>query len=140
MSAVDTIHASCVALDGRAILLTGPSGVGKSDLALRLIDRGWELVSDDYTIVTARDEGLFATAPVTIAGQIEIRGIGIVTMPCRADLPVFLCCELGMPVARMPEPRCVRIAGVHIPCTAISALEPSAPIKVEQALYKASIA
>lgn len=140
MKQADTVHASCVALDGRAVLLTGPSGVGKSDLALRLIDRGWELVSDDYTIVTARDEGLFATAPATIAGQIEIRGIGIVAMPCRTDMPVFLCCALGSPVDRMPEPRTTQIAGIQIACIAISALEPSAPLKVEQALNKASAA
>ena len=69
----ETIHASCVALGEQAILLTGPSGSGKSDLALRLLDRGAILVSDDYTVLTANRGRVVATAPATIAGRIEVR-------------------------------------------------------------------
>ena len=64
----DTVHASTVAIDGRAVLITGRSGSGKSDLALRLIDRGFALVSDDQTIVSRDGYQLVATAPATIAG------------------------------------------------------------------------
>ena len=62
MTAAVTLHATTVALGGRAVLLTGPSGAGKSDLALRLIDRGATLVSDDQTMVIRRDRRLFAAA------------------------------------------------------------------------------
>ena len=73
----ETLHASCVAKDGRAILISGRSGSGKSDLALRLIDRGADLVSDDYTIVRRVGGKLVATAPENIRNKLEIRGLGI---------------------------------------------------------------
>jgi len=76
----ETLHASTVALDGRAVLISGPSGSGKSDLALRLLDRGFILVSDDQTIVRKDGGHLVAGAPPTIAGKLEVRGIGIVDM------------------------------------------------------------
>src|SRR6476469_1669496 len=90
----ETVHASTVAVDGRAVLITGPSGAGKSDLALRLIDRGFTLVSDDQTIVKRDGDRLLATAPPTIAGKLEIRGIGIVEMDRVSDVPVALLIEL----------------------------------------------
>ena len=74
----ETLHASTVALDGRAVLICGPSGSGKSDLALRLIDRGFRLVSDDQTIVRKEGSKLIASAPPTIHGKLEIRGLGII--------------------------------------------------------------
>ena len=76
----ETVHASTVASDGRAVLISGPSGSGKSDLALRLLDRGFTLVSDDQTIVRRDGDRLVASAPPTIKGKLEIRGIGIVEM------------------------------------------------------------
>ena len=74
----ETVHASTVALDGRAVVIMGPSGSGKSDLALRLLDRGFTLVSDDQTVVKKNGDRLVASAPPTIAGKLEIRGIGVV--------------------------------------------------------------
>ena len=68
------VHASCVAIGGRAILLAGPPGAGKSDLALRLIDRGARLGSDDYTELRRVEGRLLARAPATIAGKIEVQG------------------------------------------------------------------
>ena len=73
----ETVHASTVALDGRAVLISGPSGSGKSDLALRLLDRGFALVSDDQTVVKKQGDALLASAPPSIAGKMEVRGIGI---------------------------------------------------------------
>jgi hypothetical protein len=70
------VHASCVACRGRAILIIGPSGSGKSDLALRLIDRGARLVSDDQTLVTLENGRLLASPPRTIQGLVEVRGLG----------------------------------------------------------------
>ncbi len=76
----ETIHASTVATEGRAVVIAGPSGSGKSDLALRLLDRGFTLVSDDQTTIKREADRLIASAPPNIAGKLEIRGIGIVDM------------------------------------------------------------
>jgi serine kinase of HPr protein (carbohydrate metabolism regulator) len=130
----ETIHASCVALGERAILLTGPSGSGKSDLALRLLDRGAILVSDDYTVLTANRGTLVATAPATIAGRIEVRGVGLVEIGHESGFPVGLIVNLDAPPERMPSGQSQVIAGVPLPVIAIAPFEASAPIKVELAL------
>ena len=126
----ETLHATSVAIDGRAVLLCGPSGVGKSDLALRLIDRGATLVSDDYTLVQRIDGALRATAPDTM----EVRGLGIVPMP-HGDAPVALLCDLFDQVDRMPPEGLSRaVAGLQVPVIKIAPFEVSAAIKVELAL------
>jgi serine kinase of HPr protein (carbohydrate metabolism regulator) len=130
----ETIHASCVAIGGRAVLLAGRSGVGKSDLALRLIDRGAVLISDDYTQLLRRQGKLRATPPANIAGKIEVRGIGIVEMAHVADVEVALLIDLDAPLVRMPERATRRLAGIEIPTSALAPLEASAPIKVERLL------
>ncbi len=129
------IHATSVAIGGRAVLLHGPSGAGKSDLALRLIDRGARLVSDDYTLLTPADGRLMADAPATIAGKMEVRGLGVIDMPPAGETPVALIAELAGPVERLPDEGLSRsLAGIDVPLLHIAALEPSAPIKVELAL------
>lgn len=131
----ETLHASCVACEGRAILILGRSGAGKSDLALRLIDRGGILVSDDYTVVRRVQGRLLASAPETIAGKIEVRGIGVVTFETVRDVPVGLAVDLDRDVERLPEPRDpLVVAGIKVPVIALSGLEPSAPVKAELAL------
>ena len=131
----ETVHATSVAIDGQAVLLAGPSGAGKSDLALRLIDRGAVLVSDDYTLIKRIDGRLIATAPVNIIGKIEVRGIGVVDLPYVAEAPVALLIDLFDLVDRMPDTPMMRmIAGVNVPVIKLVALEPSAPIKAELAL------
>src|SRR5437764_9928700 len=99
----ETVHASTVATEGRAVVISGPSGAGKSDLALRLLDRGFTLVSDDQTIVRRDGERLLATAPPNIAGKLEIRGIGIVELDHVADVPVALLVELTSEIQRLPD-------------------------------------
>jgi serine kinase of HPr protein (carbohydrate metabolism regulator) len=131
----ETLHASCVAIAGRAVLIEGPSGAGKSDLALRLIDRGAVLVSDDYTVVQRHDRSLLASAPSTIAGKMEVRGLGIIATANVDRVLVALLIMTGGTVERMPGAGLVRtIAGIDVPLVALAGLEASAPIKVEMAL------
>ena len=132
----ETLHAGCIAIGGRGVLIAGRSGSGKSDLALRLIDRGAGLVSDDYTIVEARDGHLFARPPETIAGRMEVRGIGIVEVEALPEAPLCLHLDLDSTPERLPEPGSVGIAGLFLPSLRFSALEASAPIKLEAALHK----
>jgi serine kinase of HPr protein (carbohydrate metabolism regulator) len=131
-----TLHATCIAIGGRAILLTGKSGSGKSDLALRLIDRGALLVSDDGTTVEVRDNILYASAPATIAGKIEIRGLGILETAAVPQAPLALCIALDQPVPRMPDEILPTrtIEGIAVPLLALDPFENSAAVKVEKAL------
>jgi serine kinase of HPr protein (carbohydrate metabolism regulator) len=131
----ETVHASTVSLDGRAVLITGPSGSGKSDLTLRLLDRGFALVSDDQTLVRREADRLIASAPSTIAGKLEIRGIGIVDMDHAGDTPVALLVELTSEIQRMPDDSRERpILGVSVPLISFDAMAASAPSKVAMAL------
>lgn len=130
----ETVHATTVAIGGRAVLIFGRSGAGKSDLALRLIDRGATLVSDDYTIVSARDDTLTTSPPATIAGKMELRGVGIIELPNESGVPAALVVDLDQDPDRLPEPGKRAVAGVEIPVISLHGLEPSAPIKVEKAL------
>jgi serine kinase of HPr protein (carbohydrate metabolism regulator) len=131
----ETVHASTVATDGRAVLITGPSGSGKSDLTLRLLDRGFTLVSDDQTIVRRDGDRLLASPPPTIAGKLEIRGIGIVDMDHSPDIPVALLVVLTSDIQRLPEDSRERpILGIPLPLISIDAMTASAPSKVALAL------
>ena len=141
MISSETLHASCVAIAGRAVLIQGLSGSGKSDLALRLIDRGGVLVCDDYTVVQRLGEKLIASAPANIAGLIEVRGLGLVTMPFQNEVPVALIVNISDSVTRMPDDRDTQtIAGVVLPRGQIMPLEASAPIKVELMLKARGLA
>ena len=131
----ETVHASTIASEGRAVLITGPSGAGKSDLALRLLDRGFALVSDDRTIVRRDGDRLVASAPPNIAGKLEVRGIGIVDIEAVSDVPVALVVELASDIERLPDDDRHRlILGVNLPLISINATEASAPSKVALAL------
>lgn len=130
----ERIHASCVAIGGRAILLIGPSGAGKSDLALRLIDEGATLVSDDYTDLGVRRGALLANAPTNIWGQIEVRGLGIMRMTPADDVPVSLAIDLARSPERLPEPATRSWGGIAIPLVNIDPKVSSASARVRLAL------
>ena len=134
---MSVLHASCVAIQGRAVLLMGPSGSGKSDLALRLIDRGATLVGDDGVAVKAHRGRLLAGPGPNIEGQIEVRGLGILAYPFADKVPLALAIALDQPVPRMPDellPVHV-IEGLTLPTIALDPFESSAPVKVEKALF-----
>ena len=131
----ETIHATSIVIDGRAILLTGPSGSGKSDLALRLIDHKAMLLSDDYTLVQRDGDVLIARPPNTIEGRMEIRGVGIIEMPHCPAAPVALILDLSAMPDRLPQAPSTRdIAGISVPVLPLAPFEASAPIKVALAL------
>lgn len=131
-----TIHGTAVALDGRAVLLLGPSGSGKSDLALRLIGSGWTLVADDRVVISRRSETLVAAPPPSLAGLIEARGLGLCRMPFLDEAEVALTVRLVAQgaVERLPEAAFESLLGVSIPLIYLVSWEASAPTKVHLAL------
>ena len=129
-----TLHATAIAIGSRAVLLVGPSGSGKSDLALRLIDRGAVLIADDRVVVTRVGDRLLAAPPPTIAGRLEVRGVGIVDLPYVGGVRVALVADLAQRPPRLPEAAIRTIAGVAVPLVAVAAFEVAAALKVELAL------
>lgn len=135
------IHATAVVIDGQAVIIRGDSGTGKSDLALRLIDRGASLLSDDYTLVEAHEGHAIARPAPNIAGLIEVRGLGPVNMAHADEAPVALIVRLASPSGPEPErypPEglTTRLCGIDLPLLHLYGLEASAPIKVELALRR----
>jgi serine kinase of HPr protein (carbohydrate metabolism regulator) len=133
------IHATCVAVDGHAALICGPSAGGKSDLALRLIDGGARLVADDQVALTVEDGRLIARPPPALAGRMEVRGIGIVPMDHLSAAAVALAVDLVAPasVPRLPERASRRYLGVAVPLIVLAPFEASAAAKLRLALDRA---
>lgn len=113
----DILHASCVAVDGRGLLILGPSGSGKSSLALRLISLGAQLVSDDRTRVDRAGDALIATCPnPELQGLIEARGTGILRAPWVESAELRLVIDLARcETERLPPLRTVTILGSEVP-------------------------
>jgi serine kinase of HPr protein (carbohydrate metabolism regulator) len=130
------VHATSVALDGGGVLLRGPSGSGKSDLALRLIDQGARLVADDQTELERVGGVLEMRAPATIAGRIEVRGLGIIRVPALAMAPLRLVVDLVAPesVERFPEPQFCALLEVSVPLLRLAPFAASAAAKLRLAL------
>lgn len=133
------IHASCVSVGGKGVLLLGESGAGKSDLALRLIDGGARLVADDRCELFLRGQKLYARAPETIAGLIEMRGIGIIALPYVKGVAVTLAVRLGTSPARLPErtfytPPTGLKPKVRVPLITVKAGAAAAPAQIRAAL------
>ncbi|UDF03829.1 HPr kinase/phosphorylase [Asticcacaulis sp. AND118] len=115
----------------RGVLLMGPSGVGKSDLALRAMESGFRLISDDYSVLWASGDHIFASAPDTIAGRMEVRGVGITAQARRTLTRVSLCvqCQLSKP-ERLPEVELTPVLGHDIPTLRLNPREASTVAKL----------
>lgn len=136
-----TLHGACVALNGKGVLLLGRPGAGKSDLALRLIDEGGVLVADDQVQVALREKSLIASAPPTLAGLLEIRGIGIVRMTAKPEVALGVAIQLetqGL-IERLPEQETHDILGVQLPLYRIDPAAASATARVRMALREAAL-
>jgi serine kinase of HPr protein (carbohydrate metabolism regulator) len=147
--AVELVHGTAIALAGRAALIRGPSGSGKSDLALRclmqpptrLLPTAVELVADDQVVIERRDHNLWVRSPPAIRGLLEVRGLGIMRIPAIESAQLSLVVDLiaADKMERMPEPRRdVVVGGVRAPCIELAPFEISAPFKLLLALQEAS--
>jgi len=130
------IHSTAIAIDGKAVLLRGFSGSGKSDLGVRLIDAGGMLVADDQCELTRQGDTIFVRAPATIAGLLELRGIGIMRFDFMAEAPLALLADLipSNMIERYPMRRTEMLLGLSVPVVSISPFEASAPVKLRMAL------
>jgi HPr kinase/phosphorylase len=128
MQSQQRMHGSCVARGGQAVLLIGPPGSGKSDLVLRLLGRGFDLVADDQVDIA---NGL-VTAPAALAGLLEVRGLGIFRLPYAPSARLALVVDLVTRAERLPEPAIH--AGLNVPLVHIDADAASAPDRVIVAL------
>jgi len=135
---MEQIHATCIDVGGTGVLILGPSGAGKSDLALRLIDAGAVLVSDDRVDLRRDGEALIASPPDPIAGMLEVRGVGVVRMDSRAAVRIGLAVDLADPSAieRIPESAFCGYMGVSVPLLRLAPFEASAAAKLRLAVAR----
>ena len=129
------IHGTAISIGGHAVLIMGESGSGKSDLALRLIDRGAILISDDVVFLKTRDNTPILTVAPNIAGKIEVRGVGIFDVDFIASAPLRLVVEFVDAPDRLPEDIAHTTIGDYVvPVSKLNPFEQSSAIKVEYAL------
>ena len=131
------LHATTVAArqGGRwvGVLIQGASGSGKSTLAARLVQRGWRLVADDRTVVWRSGGRLFGRAPPVLAGLIEARGLGVLSVTALplVELRLALACSArAAELERVPEPAWLDLAGSRLPLWPVAAHDPGAEAAV----------
>lgn len=136
------VHGTAVAVDGAGVLLRGPSGSGKSDLALRLIEAGFALlVADDQSEIRPGKGEPVLTAPPALQGLLEVRGVGIVATATVPSAPLRLIVDLALPekIERLPENRTEAVFGYAVPVLFLSPFEASAPAKLRAAVRHLAI-
>ena len=128
------MHGTAIARDQTSVILTGDSGSGKSDLALRLLDRGWTLVGDDQLQLSHKEDHLFVAGDSRLRDTLEVRGLGLVSVPT-AETPVrvSLLVKLQPTIPRLPIAETCTLLGCEIPVVRLNAFEISAPNKLEWA-------
>jgi serine kinase of HPr protein (carbohydrate metabolism regulator) len=126
------VPGTCVEVEGLGVLFRGPTGSGKSDLALRLIDSGARLIADDYTEISIENATLIARAPQNIRDLLEVRGIGILKIGGALQTNLGVIIDLVTPeqVERRPEDQSEVLLGIHVPQFRLFPLEASGPAKV----------
>lgn len=133
---LQTLSATCVAIQGSGVLLLGKSGAGKSDLALRLIDRGAVLVADDQVMLTLRDGTIMASSPPNINGLLEARDLGIFRFQEAGHIPLSLVIRLSERgvAERLPSPEFYDCMSINIPQILLYPFDASSVIKAEMAV------
>ena len=131
------VHASCIAFEGAGVLLRGRSGAGKSDLALRAVEAGAQLVADDLVALDLRSGRVWASALPQAGGRLEVRGVGIVRLPAMDSAPLVLLADLAAP-ERLPEPDFELVLGRPVRRIRLAPFEISAAIKLRLAALMAS--
>lgn len=112
----ETVHATCVSWQDKAVLITGRAGAGKSTLALQCMALGCTLIADDRTVLDLSDGQVMASCPPTLAGLIEARGIGILTADVAPSAVVCLVVDLDQTEAeRLPPRRYNTVLGCSLP-------------------------
>ena len=113
----EILHASCVIVADKGLLILGPSGSGKSALALTLMAHGAMLVADDRTIVVREGPALIASAPSAIAGMIEARGLGLLAAKRAESATLHSVIDMGqIETERLPPERDIPLLGCRLPC------------------------
>jgi HPr kinase/phosphorylase len=138
LSPIQTVHATALVIEKKGVLLRGPSGSGKSDLALRLIDDGAVLISDDRTVLIQRDGNVVAQCPASIAGKLEVRGVGILDVPYIEEAALSMIVNLveSDQVERLPLRSKAELLGCRIPLMLLEPFEASATAKIKMAIRR----
>ncbi|MFN3456697.1 MAG: HPr kinase/phosphorylase [Novosphingobium sp.] len=131
------IQLTCVAIGGRAVLIDGPSGSGKSSLALALIDRGAVLVGDDGVMIADRGGQLLVSPHPNTMGKLEVRNLGILDFPVSPPVPAALFVRLSDQAPRfVDQPEWIRIEDVRLPLIGLWPDSPVLALRVELALAR----
>ncbi|MBF91295.1 MAG: hypothetical protein CMP34_00640 [Rickettsiales bacterium] len=129
---VKTFHATSVVIDSFGLMILGPTGIGKSDLALRLIDNGATLITDDITICKKVNNKVLLFSPNKTKGLLEVREVGIINVPYVENINLVMIIDLlKTNNKRIPERKFKKIFGLKFPVLSLNGKTPSSVIKVK---------